>query len=125
MERDRLPALLDLLIRVERAHRSFPEGTVCADCEQRNPVLFVRKRRSVRCYRCDSNHRGRPPFEDHHLGGRPGDRLERTDANLHRLLSFLAELCWRDQVEPGSEEAVVTDLILLRLLGPSFGADAP
>jgi len=43
-----------------------------------------------------------------------------SPANLHELLTFLQRL-WRYFFEPCSPQAYLLDLLLLRVLGPSFG----
>lgn len=114
--------LADRLARLDRQIRRFPARTCCADCGASNRLLLCRSAKDVVCYRCRLARRGRPLREEHHLGGRPGDLTVRVDANLHRLLTLLQDL-WRGRYEPGSNEAILADLYLLRVLGPSFGSE--
>ena len=112
----------DLVSRLDRRIRRFPAGVGCADCGERNRLVLCRAGGQVVCYGCRQQRRGRPAREAHHLGGRPGDLKVSVPANLHRLLSVLQEL-WRGSFEPGSKEAILIDLYLLRVLGPSFGCE--
>jgi hypothetical protein len=114
--------LADLLAWLDRRQRRFPAGAFCVDCGGRNRLLLCRSGKQVVCYRCRLRRRGRPEEELHHLGGRPGELTVRVPANLHRLLTELQRL-WRVTHEPGSPEAILFDLYVLRVLGRSFGGE--
>jgi hypothetical protein len=114
--------LADLVARLDRRLRRFPASAHCVDCGERNRLLLSRAGKQVVCYGCRQKRRGRPPREAHHLGGRPGDLTASVPANLHRLLTELQELR-RGSVEPGSNQAILFDLYLLRVLGRSFGSE--
>jgi hypothetical protein len=115
--------LADQLAALDRRLRRLPDGAKCADCGERNRLVLCSYRRRVVCQGCRLVRQGRPPFEEHHLGGLPGSVTVRLPANLHRLLSVLQETLWRGWLEPGSNAAQLFDLILLRVLGPSFGVE--
>ena len=51
------------------------------------------------------------------------DTTVQVPANLHVLLSVLQGL-WRNHFEPGSPEAQLFDLMMLRTIGPLFGVEA-
>jgi hypothetical protein len=112
--------LADLVASIDRRQRRFPPDAACADCGERNRLLLCREGKAVVCYGCRLVRQGREPVERHHVGGRPSTLLMPLPANLHRLLTVLQEL-WRGVLEPGSTEAQLVDLFLLRVLGPSFG----
>jgi hypothetical protein len=111
--------LSDLVARLDRQLRRFPADAGCADCEERHRLLLCRSGKAVVCYRCRVRRRGRREFELHHLGGRPGDLTVPVAPNLHRLLTSLQAL-WRGRLEPGSNEAILFDLYIWRVLAPSF-----
>ena len=121
MEEERL---IDLLCRLDLRLRRFPAGACCSSCSERNSLMSVAGRRTVLCRACALRRRGLEPVEVHHLGGRPSAHVVPVPANLHALLGFLQEL-WRGQFAPGSPEAYLFDLLLLHVLGPSFGTEAP
>jgi hypothetical protein len=114
--------LADVVARFDRWLRRFPAGTCCADCGERNRLLLCRHRKQVVCQGCRLARQGRLPLEEHHLGGRPGELTVMLPANLHRLLTVLQEL-WRGWLEPGSREAQLFDLLLLRVLGASYDVE--
>ncbi len=114
--------LADLLAALDKRWRRFPAGAVCADCGQPNRFVLCRRGRRIVCTECRLRRQGRPLLEAHHPGGRPGDLTVLVPANLHRLLTVLQDL-WRGTLEPGSSAAVLLDLVLLRVLGPSFGLE--
>jgi hypothetical protein len=114
--------LSDLLAWLDRRLRRFPAAACCADCGERNRLVLCRTGKQVVCYECRLQRRGRPPRELHHIGGRPSKLTLPVPANLHRLLSELQWL-WRGTLEPGSPEAILFDLYLLRVLGRSFGSE--
>lgn len=116
--------LLELVCRLDLRLRRFPAGACCSSCGGRNPLAFVTGRKTLLCRECALLRRGLAPVEVHHLGGRPSTHVVPVPANLHALLGFLQEL-WRGQFAPGSPEAYLLDLLLLRVLGPSFGMEAP
>jgi hypothetical protein len=111
--------LADQLVQLDRLRRRFPEHARCADCGASNPLLLCPSGRLLRCYQCRLKHRGLSVLELHHLGGRPSTMTATVPANPHRLLTPLQEL-WRDVAEPGSRQAQMFDLVLLRVLAPSF-----
>jgi hypothetical protein len=115
--------LADLIARLDKQLRRFPSGTACTNCGQGNRLVLCSFRKQIVCQECRLKQQGRPPTELHHLGGRPSSLLFLVPANLHRLLTLLQEL-WRGTCEPGSNEAMLFDLCLLRIIGPSFGVDA-
>jgi hypothetical protein len=111
--------LSELAARIDRWRRRFPAGTCCADCGQANRLVLCRHGSHIVCHGCRLARKGQPPYEDHHVGGRPSSLVVSVPANLHRLLTVLQDL-WRGTFEPGSPNAVLIDLFLLRVLGPSF-----
>ena len=111
--------LSDLVARLDRQLRRFPADARCADCAECNRLLLCRSGKAVVCYRCRVRRRGRSARELHHLGGRPSELTVPVPPNLHRLLTALQEL-WRGRLEPGSNEAILIDLYILRVLGPSL-----
>jgi hypothetical protein len=114
--------LCDLLARLDRLERRFPTGARCALCDQRNRFVLCRSRQDVLCYGCRVRRRGGRSRELHHLGGKPSTLTVPVAPNLHRLLTLLQDL-WRCWLEPGSPEAILIDLILWRVLSPSFPCD--
>jgi hypothetical protein len=112
--------LADLLASVDRRQRRFSADAACGDCGERNRLLLTRVGKSAVCYGCRLVRRGRKPVERHHVGGWPSPLIVSLPANLHRLLTVLQEL-WRGEFESGSSEAQLFDLILIRVLSPSFG----
>ena len=114
--------LADFVASLDRRLRRFPEGTCCADCGEPNRLLLCRHGRRTVCQSCRLVRQGRRPQEKHHLGGRPSQTVVLLPANLHRLLTIVQEL-WRGSLEPGSAQAQLLDLALLRILGPSFGME--
>jgi hypothetical protein len=115
--------LADLIARLDKQLRRFPAATACTDCGQRNRLVLCSFRKQIVCQECRLKRQGRPPIELHHVGGRPSSLLFPVPANLHRLLTLLQEL-WRGTFEPGSNGAVLFDLYLLGVIGPSFGIEA-
>ena len=111
--------LSDLLARLDRQLRRFPAGACCADCGERNRLLLCRSGKAIVCYRCRVQRRGCSERELHHLGGRPSDVTVPVAPNLHRLLTALQDL-WRGWLEPGSNEAILFDLYIWRVLGSSL-----
>ena len=114
--------LADFLASLDRRVRRFPDGARCADCGERNRLVLCRNGRDTVCQSCRLVRRGHRPVEDHHVGGRPSQTIIALPANLHRLLTILQEL-WRGVFEPGSAQAQLFDLVLLRVFGPSFGVE--
>ncbi len=114
--------LADLVARLDRRLRRFPAVARCADCGIGHPLLLGRSRKQIVCQTCRLARQGRPPLEAHHLGGRPGDVTVEIPANLHALLSWLQGL-WRGSLEPGSNAALLFDLVMLRAFGPFFGVE--
>jgi hypothetical protein len=112
----------NLVARLDLALRRFPADACCADCGQRHPLLLCRHGKQVVCHHCRLVQRGLPPIEIHHVGGKPGTVTVEVPINLHVLLTWLQQL-WRGWVQPGSNAAFLIDLVLLRVLGPLFGAD--
>jgi hypothetical protein len=112
--------LAEILARLDRRLRRFEVGQRCADCLIGHPLLLCRSGDEIVCHDCRLKRRGRLPSELHHIGGRPSELTVQIPANLHRLLSSAQDL-WREWLEPGSKEAQLIDLILLRHLGPLFG----
>jgi hypothetical protein len=114
--------LADLLARLDRRRRRFPKDARCAGCGERNPLVLCRQGKQILCQACRLARQERAALEEHHVGGRPSPVVQPLPANLHRLLTVLQEL-WRGRLEPGSTEAQLFDLVLLRVLGPSFGVE--
>jgi hypothetical protein len=114
--------LADFIAALDRRLRRFPEGARCADCGEGNRLVLCRHGRNTVCQSCRLARQGRPLEEKHHLGGRPSQMVVPLPANLHRLLTILQEP-WRGFLEPGSAQAQLLDLALLRILGPSFGVE--
>jgi hypothetical protein len=115
--------LADQLSALDRWLRRFPEGSKCADCGEGNRLVLCRHRERIVCHGCRLVRQGRSPVEEHHLGGVPGSATVPLPANLHRLLTVLQQTLWRSWLEPGSNAAQLFDMILLRVLGPSFGVE--
>ena len=109
-----------LLCRLDRRLRRFPVGASCAACGCRNPLYLVWCPPVFFCRECNLVRQGRASTEVHHLGGKDSPHTEVVPANLHALLTFL-QLLWRYVFEPCSPQAYLLDLLLLRVLGPSFG----
>jgi hypothetical protein len=114
--------LADLLARLDRRMRRFSDGAFCAACGERNRLVLCWHGRQILCQECRLKAQGRSPLEDHHPGGRPSTSVVCTPANLHLLVTLLQEL-WRGWADPGSAQAQLLDLALLRVLGPSFGVE--
>ena len=100
----------------------LPGRSRCADCGIGHPLLLTKAGREVLCHDCRLRRRGLRPFESHHIGGEGGPPVE-VPANLHVLLTVLQGL-WRGHLKPGSAEAQLFDLLMLRTLGPLFGVQA-
>ena len=109
--------LLMLALRLDERRRQFPEGTVCA-CGEDRAIVFITGTKPTCCYECDRERRGLSRCEEHHLGGRPSPVPPVwIPGNLHRVLSDLQEVFWRDGMVPGSPEAVWFDLVALLVVG--------
>lgn len=114
--------LADRVASLDRRLRRFPPDASCADCGERHRLVLCRHGKRVVCYQCRLIRQGREPVEAHHIGGRPSTVIVPLPANLHRRLTVLQGL-WRDWAEPGSPEAQLVDLILLRTLEPSCNGE--
>jgi hypothetical protein len=112
----------ELVARLDRRLRRFPVGSRCAECTIGHPLLLTKVGRKVLCHDCRLKRRGLRPFELHHLGGDGGPTVE-VPANLHVLLTVLQGL-WCGHLKPGSAEAQLFDLLMLRTIGPLFGIEA-
>jgi hypothetical protein len=112
----------DLVARLDRRLRRFPVGTRCADCGIGHPLLLSAAGKRVLCADCRLKRRRLPRVEEHHVGGRPSELTITIPANLHLLLTVLQGL-WRSHFEPGSAEAQLFDLMMLRTIGPLFGVE--
>jgi hypothetical protein len=64
--------------------RLFPAGAACG-CGVTSPLLLVLGRFPVICYECNLLRFGRPPFEDHHIGGSESWLIVMLRGNRHRL----------------------------------------
>jgi hypothetical protein len=108
-----------------------PPGASCSRCGVRNPMVLVlpilskkegrkrrkRRKRPLLCYRCRVQDLGRSGIERQHLGGRPSPLpLVPIDANLHRVLTYLQHVWRRAGLAPGSQAAVLFDVITLAVL---------
>jgi hypothetical protein len=114
----------DLMFVLDRKRRRLADGAACAQCRERNPLSLIDARTPTMCRECDLRRRGLEPFEEHHLGGRPGERTILVPANPHAVLTFLQAI-WREVAEPGSSTAYLFDLLLVHALGPSLGITLP
>jgi hypothetical protein len=112
----------ELVARLDRRLRRFPVGTRCADCAIGHPLLLSAVSKRVICADCRLKRRGLPPVEEHHVGGGLSELTIMIPANLHALLTVLQGL-WRSHFEPGSAEAQLFDLMILRTIGPLFGVE--
>ena len=75
----------DLMFVLDRKRRRLADGAACAQCRERNPLSLIDARTPTMCRECDLRRRGLEPFEEHHLGGRPGERTILVPANPHAV----------------------------------------
>jgi hypothetical protein len=114
--------LAELIARLDHRLRRFAPGARCANCQLGHPLLLCRSGNQVLCHDCRLKKRGKRPVELHHVGGRPSELTVEVPANLHALLSWLQSI-WRGSFEPGSNEALLFDLIMLKTMAPLFGLE--
>lgn len=94
-----------------RIRLELPEGAVCSDCGDPEPLHLKYRRDEVRCHDCTARKTERSVVEEHHLGGRPSlISTQPVTANDHTILSLLQSCFWRGSHQPGSAYALGFDL---------------
>jgi hypothetical protein len=108
-----------LLRRYGRRSRRVERHARCERCGFAHPLCLVVIDGGLLCRTCQRRLTGGEPFDIHHLGQKPPLITVRVSPNLHVILTFLQGL-WQEalEIEPASEEAIIIDLLLFRVLAP-------